>query len=135
MRLALYVCLKNICDGIGRPNGSNGSPLNPPLFWLDNIFNKICESSYSFRLKKTQNSCRSGRHNTSHFKAWFWFMLFCTQSKEDPKSQIQVTSTSQPPTLDCRLRLNRVQAIIINMLITFACIKTLSHNFFYVECH
>ncbi len=39
VRLALYVCLKNICDGIGCQNGSNGTPLDPPLFWLDNIFN------------------------------------------------------------------------------------------------
>jgi hypothetical protein len=38
VRLALYVCLKNICDGVGRQNGSNGTPLDPPLFWLDNIF-------------------------------------------------------------------------------------------------
>ncbi len=38
MRLALYVCLKNICDGVGCQNGSNGTPLDPPLFWRDNIF-------------------------------------------------------------------------------------------------
>jgi hypothetical protein len=38
VRLALYVCLKNICDGVGSQNGSNGTPLDPPLFWLDNIF-------------------------------------------------------------------------------------------------
>jgi hypothetical protein len=38
VRLALYVCLKNICDGVGCQNGSNGTPLDPPLFWLDNIF-------------------------------------------------------------------------------------------------
>jgi hypothetical protein len=30
---------KNISDGAGSPNGSNGTPLDPPLFWLDNIFN------------------------------------------------------------------------------------------------
>jgi hypothetical protein len=29
---------KNISDGVGSPNGSNGTPLDPPLFWLDNIF-------------------------------------------------------------------------------------------------
>ena len=29
---------KNISDGVGSRNGSNGTPLNPPLFWLDNIF-------------------------------------------------------------------------------------------------
>jgi hypothetical protein len=29
---------KNISDGVGSQNGSNGTPLNPPLFWLDNIF-------------------------------------------------------------------------------------------------
>ncbi len=40
MRLALYVCLKNICDGVGGQDESNGTPLDPPLFWLDNIFNK-----------------------------------------------------------------------------------------------
>ncbi len=38
MRLALYVCLKNICDGVGGQDESNGTPLDPPLFWLDNIF-------------------------------------------------------------------------------------------------
>ncbi len=39
MRLALYVCLKNICDGEGGQDEWNGTPLDPPLFWLDNIFN------------------------------------------------------------------------------------------------
>jgi hypothetical protein len=29
---------KNISDGVGSRNGSNGTPVNPPLFWLDNIF-------------------------------------------------------------------------------------------------
>jgi hypothetical protein len=38
VRLALYVCLKNICDGAGGQDQSNGTPLKPPLFWLDNIF-------------------------------------------------------------------------------------------------
>jgi hypothetical protein len=32
------VCLKNICDGVGGQDESNGTPLDPPLFWLDNIF-------------------------------------------------------------------------------------------------
>jgi hypothetical protein len=32
------VCLKNICDGAGGQDESNGTPLDPPLFWLDNIF-------------------------------------------------------------------------------------------------
>ncbi len=30
---------KNISDGVGSRNRWNGTPLNPPLFWLDNIFN------------------------------------------------------------------------------------------------
>jgi hypothetical protein len=38
LRLALNVCLKNICDGEGSRNGSNGTTLYPPLFWLDNTF-------------------------------------------------------------------------------------------------
>ncbi len=38
MRLALYVSLKNICDGVGGQDESNGTPLDPPVFWLDNIF-------------------------------------------------------------------------------------------------
>jgi hypothetical protein len=38
MRLALYVYLKNSCDGVGGQDESNGTPLDPPLFWLDNIF-------------------------------------------------------------------------------------------------
>jgi hypothetical protein len=29
---------KNISDGVGSRNGSIDAPLNPPLFWLDNIF-------------------------------------------------------------------------------------------------
>jgi hypothetical protein len=29
---------KNISDGVGSHNGSNGTPLDPPLFWLDNTF-------------------------------------------------------------------------------------------------
>jgi hypothetical protein len=30
---------KTICDGVEGQNGSNDTPLYPPLFWLDNIFN------------------------------------------------------------------------------------------------
>jgi hypothetical protein len=39
------VCLKNICDGVGCQNGSKGTPLDPPLFWLDNIFKdeRLCK--------------------------------------------------------------------------------------------
>jgi hypothetical protein len=29
---------KNISDGVGSRNESIGTPLYPPLFWLDNIF-------------------------------------------------------------------------------------------------
>jgi hypothetical protein len=29
---------KNICDGAGGQDESSGTPLDPPLFWLDNIF-------------------------------------------------------------------------------------------------
>jgi hypothetical protein len=32
------VLKKNICDGVGGQDESNGTPLDPPLFWLDNIF-------------------------------------------------------------------------------------------------
>jgi hypothetical protein len=32
---------KNISDGVGSRNGSIDAPLNPPLFWLDNIFNAV----------------------------------------------------------------------------------------------
>ena len=38
VRLVLLRVSKNICDGVGCQNGSNGTPLDPPLFWLDNIF-------------------------------------------------------------------------------------------------
>jgi hypothetical protein len=31
---------KNISDGVGSRNESIATPLYPPLFWLDNIFNK-----------------------------------------------------------------------------------------------
>jgi hypothetical protein len=41
VRLVLYVSLKNICDGVGGQDESNGTPLDPPLFWLDNIFNAL----------------------------------------------------------------------------------------------
>jgi hypothetical protein len=36
---------KNICDGVGGQDESNGTPLCPPLFWLDNIFKatNFCE--------------------------------------------------------------------------------------------
>jgi hypothetical protein len=29
---------KNISDGVESQNGSINTPLDPPLFWLDNIF-------------------------------------------------------------------------------------------------
>jgi hypothetical protein len=29
---------KNISDGVGSRNESIDTPLDPPLFWLDNIF-------------------------------------------------------------------------------------------------
>jgi hypothetical protein len=32
---------KNICDSVGSRNGSNGTPIYPHLFWLDNIFKII----------------------------------------------------------------------------------------------
>ncbi len=32
VRLALYACLKNICDGVGSQNGSNSTPLDPLFF-------------------------------------------------------------------------------------------------------
>jgi hypothetical protein len=41
VRLALYVLKKNICDGVGGQDESNGTPLDPPLFWLDNIFKRL----------------------------------------------------------------------------------------------
>jgi hypothetical protein len=41
VRLALYVFKKNICDGVGCEDESNDTPLDPPLFWLDNIFNEV----------------------------------------------------------------------------------------------
>jgi hypothetical protein len=31
---------KNISDGVGSRNELIHTPLDPPLFWLDNIFNK-----------------------------------------------------------------------------------------------
>jgi hypothetical protein len=35
------VLKKNICDGVGGQDESNGTPLYPPLFWLDNIFKQM----------------------------------------------------------------------------------------------
>jgi hypothetical protein len=32
---------KNISDGVGSRNESIGTPLYPPLFWLDNIFKQL----------------------------------------------------------------------------------------------
>jgi hypothetical protein len=39
---------KNICDGVGGQDESNGTPLDPPLFWLDNIF-KYLKTYFRFR--------------------------------------------------------------------------------------
>jgi hypothetical protein len=35
---------KNISDGVGSRNKSIDTPLYPPLFWLDNIFNADVDS-------------------------------------------------------------------------------------------
>ncbi len=35
---------KNISDGVGSRNDWNGTSLNPPLFWLDNIFKQVQNS-------------------------------------------------------------------------------------------
>ena len=43
VRLALSVCLKNICDGVGGQDESNVTHLDPPLFWLDNIFKEMVQ--------------------------------------------------------------------------------------------
>ncbi len=37
-RTSWDVCLKSICYCKGSHNDSNGTPLDPPLFWLDTIF-------------------------------------------------------------------------------------------------
>jgi hypothetical protein len=43
---------KNICDGVGVQDESIGTPLYPPLFWLDNIFNEVIRSwEVSFLLR------------------------------------------------------------------------------------
>ena len=34
---------KNISDGVGSRNESIHTPLDPPLFWLDNIFKGIVQ--------------------------------------------------------------------------------------------
>ncbi len=49
VRLALYVYLKNICDGVGGQDESNGTPLYPPLFWLDNIFKRMCYKTFTLQ--------------------------------------------------------------------------------------
>jgi hypothetical protein len=65
------MCLKNICDGVGGQDELNGTSLDPPLFWLDNIFKQrfsilvifICEFSVLtnlFQCKKTQSDVTSG---------------------------------------------------------------------------
>ncbi len=62
MRLALYVCLKNICDGVGGQDESNGTPLDPPLFWLDNIFKQhLHYKLLRYHLKKFDNVERLGK--------------------------------------------------------------------------
>jgi hypothetical protein len=48
VRLALYVCLKNICDGVGRLNGSNGTPLDPLFF------------GWTISLRRSDNSIQTG---------------------------------------------------------------------------
>ncbi len=54
VRLALYVCLKNICDGVGGQDESNGTHLDPPLFgWTISLKRKFLSayihSFYVFR--------------------------------------------------------------------------------------
>jgi hypothetical protein len=55
---------KNISDGVESRNGSNGTPLNPPLFWLDNIFNlffKINAETYNIcNMSSTKVRLQSG---------------------------------------------------------------------------
>jgi hypothetical protein len=47
MRVTLY--LKNIVDWLGRQGLSNGTPLEPPLLWLDSIFNVVKDANYDER--------------------------------------------------------------------------------------
>ncbi len=42
---------KKIRDGVESRNVSNGTPLNPPLFWLDNIFNGTAAWNVFFTLQ------------------------------------------------------------------------------------
>jgi hypothetical protein len=51
---------KNISDGVESRNGSNGTPLNPPLFWLDNIFNRTF-SRHCFFVNIVLNYMNTGR--------------------------------------------------------------------------
>jgi hypothetical protein len=50
---------KNISDGVGSRNGSNGTPLGPPLFWLDNIFNdNLKRKGSTGKRRKNATVCR-----------------------------------------------------------------------------
>ncbi len=64
--------LKNICDGVGSQNGSNGTPLDPPLFWLDNIFKA------GLYLKQPHN--REGGGGVASLRVTI-IGLLCTQRK------------------------------------------------------
>ncbi len=43
---------KNISDGVGSRNESIDTPLDPPLFWLDNIFKRLYSLSVFFMQAK-----------------------------------------------------------------------------------
>ncbi len=44
---------KNISDGVGSQNESIDTPLDPPLFWLDNIFKQSQETLSLYYLKSS----------------------------------------------------------------------------------
>ncbi len=57
---------KNICDGVGSQNGSIDTPLDSPLFWLDNIFKDKITFFFSigrmFLIQGPENPAKSWQH-------------------------------------------------------------------------
>jgi hypothetical protein len=58
---------KNICDGVGVQDESIGTPLYPPLFWLDNIF-KAMKQNNSLTYNIVQSMKRFYRFKNHHLK-------------------------------------------------------------------
>ena len=60
------MCLKNICDCVGGQDKSNGTPLDPPLFWLDNIYKQANFKTHTYVCGSPSVSCTFFGYNALH---------------------------------------------------------------------